>query len=53
VNALLELQQYYTVARKGAEVTPPIKEFLGRAPMTLDQYVYENKDIFRSQAAGA
>ena len=53
VNALLELQQYYTVAGKGAEVMPPIKDFLGRAPITLDQYLDENKDIFHSQAAGA
>jgi uncharacterized protein YbjT (DUF2867 family) len=53
VNALLELQQYYTVAGKGAEVTPSIKDFLGRAPISLDQYLNENKDIFRSQAAGA
>ena len=53
VNALLELQQYYTVAGKGAEVTPPIKDFLGRAPIRLDQYLDENKDIFHSQAAGA
>ncbi len=52
VNALLELQQYYTVAGKGAELTP-IKDFLGRAPITLDQYLNENKDIFHSQAAGA
>lgn len=53
VNALLELQQYYTVAGKGAEVTPSIKDFLGRAPITLDQYLNENKELFRSQAAGA
>ena len=53
VNALLELQQYYTVAGKGAGVTPPIKDFLGRVPVTLDQYLNENKDIFRSQAARA
>jgi uncharacterized protein YbjT (DUF2867 family) len=53
VNALLDLQQYYTVAGKGVEVTPPIKDFLGRAPATLDQYLNENKDIFRSAAAGA
>jgi uncharacterized protein YbjT (DUF2867 family) len=53
VNALLELQQYYTVAGKGAEVTPPIKDFLGRPPITLDQYLNENKAIFHSQAAGA
>jgi uncharacterized protein YbjT (DUF2867 family) len=53
VNALLDLQQYYTVAGKGAEVTPPIRDFLGCAPITLDQYLNENKDIFRSAAAGA
>jgi uncharacterized protein YbjT (DUF2867 family) len=53
VNALLELQRYYTVMGKGADVTPPIKDFLGRAPITLDQYLNENKDLFRSQAAGA
>ena len=53
VNALLELQQYYTVEGKGGEVAPPIKDFLGRAPITLDQYLNENKEIFRSQAAGA
>ena len=53
VNALLELQQYYTVEGKGADVTPPIKDFLGREAITLDQYLNENKDIFRSQAAGA
>lgn len=53
VNALLDLQQYYTVEGKGADVTPPIKDFLGRAPRTLDQYLDENKDIFRSQAAEA
>jgi hypothetical protein len=53
VNALLELQQYYTVVGKGAAVTPPIKDFLGRPPITLDQYLKENKDVFRSPAAGA
>jgi uncharacterized protein YbjT (DUF2867 family) len=53
VNALLELQQYYTVAGKGADVNPPIKDFLGRAPITLDQYLNENKDVFRCQTAGA
>src|SRR5258708_34186813 len=53
VNALLELQQYYTVAGKGAEGAPPIKDFLGRAPITLDQYLNENKELFHSQAAGA
>ena len=53
VNALLELQQYYTVAGKGADVTPPIKDFLGRSPITLDHYLNENKDVFRSRAVGA
>jgi uncharacterized protein YbjT (DUF2867 family) len=53
VNALLELQQYYSVLGKGAEVTPPLQEFLGHAPRTLDQYLAENKEIFASQAASA
>jgi uncharacterized protein YbjT (DUF2867 family) len=53
VNSLLDLQQYYTVAGKGADVTPPIRDFLGRDPITLDQYLDENKELFRSQAAGA
>jgi uncharacterized protein YbjT (DUF2867 family) len=53
VNALLDLQRYYTVQGKGAEVAPPIKDFLRREPITLNQYLNENKEIFRSQAAGA
>jgi len=53
VDALLDLQRYYTVEGKGAEVIPPLADLLGRAPITLDQYLNENKDIFRSQAAGA
>ena len=52
VTALLELQQYY-VSGKCAPVTDVLPALLGRAPRTLDQYLEENKDSFRSQAAGA
>lgn len=53
VTALLELQQYYTVARRGGEVTGVLPGLLGRAPSTLDQFLDENKESFRAQAAGA
>jgi uncharacterized protein YbjT (DUF2867 family) len=52
VNAILELQEYY---RSGAcaEITDGLPNLLGRAPIRLDQFLEENKDSFRSQAAGA
>ncbi len=53
VTALLDLQKYYSVAGKGAEVTEVLPRLLGRAPVTLDQFLEENKDSFRAQAAGA
>jgi uncharacterized protein YbjT (DUF2867 family) len=53
VNALLDLQQYYSKLGKGGEVTDTLPKLLGRAPITLDQFLQENKDSFRSQAAGA
>ena len=53
VTALLELQQYYTAQRKGADVTPVLKQLLGRAPATLDQFIQEFQDQFRASAAGA
>jgi uncharacterized protein YbjT (DUF2867 family) len=53
VTALLDLQQYYSKLRKGGEVTDTLGKLLGRAPFTLDQFLQENKDAFRSQAAGA
>jgi uncharacterized protein YbjT (DUF2867 family) len=52
VTALLELQQYY-VSGKCAAVTDVLQNLLGRAPMTLDQFLNEFKDSFRGQAAGA
>ena len=52
VAALLELQQYY-VSGKCAAVTDVLPKLLGRAPIRLDQFLEENKDAFRSQAAGA
>ena len=53
VNALLDLQRYYTVEKKGAEITPVLEQILGRPAIRMDQYLTENKDAFRSQAAGA
>jgi uncharacterized protein YbjT (DUF2867 family) len=53
VTALLDLQQYYNLAGKGGEVTDVLPRLLGRPPITLDQYLAESKDSFRTQAAGA
>jgi uncharacterized protein YbjT (DUF2867 family) len=53
VNALLDLQQYYSRLGKGGEVTDTLAELIGRAPINLDQFLQENKDSFRNQAAGA
>jgi uncharacterized protein YbjT (DUF2867 family) len=52
VTALLELQQYYK-AGKAANITDVLPKLLGRAPLTLEQFLAESKDGFRSQAAGA
>jgi uncharacterized protein YbjT (DUF2867 family) len=53
VTALLDLQQYYSKLGKGGEVTDTLAKLVGRAPITLDQFLQENKDAFRRQAAGA
>jgi len=53
VNALLDLQRYYTAEHKGADITPVLEQILGRPATRMQQYVIENKDAFRSQAAGA
>jgi uncharacterized protein YbjT (DUF2867 family) len=53
VTALLDLQRYYTVSQKGGDVTEVLPRLLGRAPITLDQFLDENKENFRAQAAGA
>jgi len=52
VNALLELQQYYS-GGKGGEVTDVLQKLLGRPPKKLDHFLDEFKDGFRSQGAGA
>jgi len=53
VNALLDLQRYYTVEKKGAEITPVLEQVLGRPALRMEQYLNDSKDAFRSQAAGA
>jgi uncharacterized protein YbjT (DUF2867 family) len=52
VNALLELQEYY-VSGKCAGPADTLGKLLGRTPLTLNQFLEENKDGFRSHAAGA
>jgi uncharacterized protein YbjT (DUF2867 family) len=52
VTALLELQEYY-VSGRCAAVTEVLARLLEKTPRTLDQFLEENKDSFRSQAAGA
>lgn len=53
VNALLDLQRYYTVEKKGTEITPVLEQILGRPAIRMEQYVNENKEAFRTHAAGA
>lgn len=50
VNALLELQEYYTQGN-GAQVDGVVEKLLGRPPMRMDEYLAENVDAFREQAA--
>ncbi len=52
VNALLELQQYYT-SGQGGEVTGALAYLLGKPPVTLDQFLEEFKKQFHNEAAGA
>ena len=51
VTALLDLQRYYT-AGGGGEVTTVLPKLLGRPPKTLDAFLEEFKDNFRTLAAG-
>ena len=53
VNALLDLHRYYTVEKKGADVTPVLENLLGRPAIRMQRYLTENKNAFHSQAAGA
>ena len=52
VAALLELQQYYKQGG-GAKADGLLRELIGRAPLTLDQYLAANAREFRDQAASA
>jgi uncharacterized protein YbjT (DUF2867 family) len=53
VTALIDLQRYYTVFAKGGQVTDTLPRLLGKPARTVDQFLQENKDSFREQAAGA
>jgi len=52
VTALLELQQYYKQG-DGARTDGLLQTLLGRAPVTLDQYLAANAREFKDQAAPA
>ncbi len=52
VDALLELQGYYTSGQGGA-VDPLLQTLLGRPPITMDGFLAEFAGEFRSQAARA
>ena len=52
VTALLELQEYYT-GGKGGTLDGVLQGLLGRAPVTMDQFLKEFVTEFRGQAAGA
>jgi uncharacterized protein YbjT (DUF2867 family) len=52
VTALIDLQQYY-INGQGGDLDSTLKEILGRAPATLDQFLTESAAEFRSQAAKA
>ncbi len=52
VTALLDLQQYYLNGR-GGDVDGLLQKLLGRAPITMDEFLRENAAEFRPQAAKA
>jgi len=52
VAALLELQEYYKNGQ-GGETDGLVQELIGRAPMTIDQFLAEFAAEFRRQAATA
>jgi uncharacterized protein YbjT (DUF2867 family) len=52
VDALLDLQGYYT-SGNGGTVDPLLQNLLGRQPITMDRFLAEFADEFRSQAASA
>jgi uncharacterized protein YbjT (DUF2867 family) len=52
VDALLDLQEYYTSGNGGA-VDALLPKLLGRPPITMDRFLAEVAGEFRNQAAGA
>ena len=52
VDALLDLQEYYT-SGKGGAVDQVLPNLLGRPPITMDRFLAEFAAEFRSQAANA
>jgi uncharacterized protein YbjT (DUF2867 family) len=52
IAAELDLQQYYVNGR-GGDLDDVLEALLGRPAIRLDEYLSENKDAFRSHAAGA
>jgi uncharacterized protein YbjT (DUF2867 family) len=52
VDALLELQEYYT-SGKGGEVNQLLQNLLGRPPITMERFLSEFATEFRTQAARA
>ena len=52
VQALLELQEYYT-SGKGGEVDKVLPNLLGRPPITMDRFLSDFAGEFRTQAARA
>ncbi len=52
VDALLDLQRHYTNGQ-GGEVPGVLQQLLGRPPMTIDSFLEEFQDSFRTMAAGA
>jgi uncharacterized protein YbjT (DUF2867 family) len=52
VRALLDLQQYY-LNGKGGETDGLLQKLLGRAPITMEEFLAENAHEFRGQAANA
>jgi uncharacterized protein YbjT (DUF2867 family) len=51
VDALIDLQEYYT-SGKGGAVDQALPKLVGRAPITMDRFLAEFAGEFRSQAAG-
>lgn len=52
VAALLDLQQFY-LSGEGGETDGLLRRLLGRAPITMDEFLKENGAEFRPQAAKA